>query len=328
MIRPSTALEEVNTIARCLPLLGAVIANLLAAPVWAQDARTVIRFPIVQTIPDDLGLRMRQLVSEAHDIDAGAIILDLDVWEGEVDRAADAVAEMDASEVPVYALVTGVALNTGMLLALAADSIFMVPDALLGGRLPEEEGFDADSLLNALRALGSEFRILAQRRGYDADVIAAMADPSVTILGGADSTVVLSLDADAAEKNGLAFTVRGVDEMLERLGLGQAELLTASVEGLTDTTVRIRNNSWRDVRVYLMRGGSRQRLGLVTSMRQVDFSLAYRVSAGGAEIRLLVEPVGTSESLATDLIRPLPGLVIQWDIHNNLAMSSYSLIRP
>ncbi len=274
-----------------------------------------------------MGLRIRQLVSEAHDIDAGAIVLDLDVWEGDVDHAADAVAEMDASEVPVYALVTGVALNTGMLVALATDSIFMVPDAVLGGRLPEEEGFDADSLLSALRALGSEFRILSQRRGYDAELIAAMADPSV-IHGAADATVLLSLDAGAAGKHGLAFTVKGMDEMLERLGLGQADVLTASVDGLTDTTVRIRNNSWRDVRVYLMRGGSRRRLGLVTAMRHMDFSLAYRVAAGGSGIRLLVEPVGTSESLATDLIRPLPGLVIQWDNHNNLGMSSYSLIHP
>lgn len=304
------------------------IASLFAAPVWAQDARTVIRFPIVQAIPHDLGLRIRQLVSEAHDIDAGAIVLDLDVWEGDVDNAADAVAEMDASEVPVYALVTGVALNTGMLVALAADSIFMAPDAVIGGRLPEEDGFDPDSLLRALRALGSEFRILAQRRGYDPELIAAMADPSVIIPGGADSTVLLSLDADAAGKHGLALTVGEMDEMLERVGLGEAELLTASVDGLTDTTVRIRNNSWRDVRVYLIRGGSRRRLGLVTAMRHVDFSLAYRVAAGGSGIRLLVEPVGTSESLATDLIRPLPGLVIQWDIHNNLRMSSYSLIHP
>lgn len=95
--------------------------------------------------------------------------------------------------------------------------------------------------------------------------------------------------------------------------------------GMQDiTTARITNNGWLDVNVYAARGGSRQRLGMVTGQNTETFRLPrYLVDARG--VRLLIDPIGSPQGYQTDLISVAPGQQIELVVQQRISMSHYSV---
>ena len=73
------------------------------------------------------------------------------------------------------------------------------------------------------------------------------------------------------------------------------------------TTVRVQNQAWLDVNIYVVRtGGSRQRLGSVTSASTAVFRIPDTAVGMGRDLRFLADPVG-SRSVASSFnmfVRP------------------------
>lgn len=85
------------------------------------------------------------------------------------------------------------------------------------------------------------------------------------------------------------------------------------------------NHNWADVAVYLIRGGSRVRLGDVPSMSERVLMVPRAMLGASTNVRLLIDPIGSRHVHVTDPIFVSPGQVIEMAVENNLALTNWSV---
>ncbi len=73
------------------------------------------------------------------------------------------------------------------------------------------------------------------------------------------------------------------------------------------TTLRVTNSNFSDVRIYVVRGASWLRLGLVTTNATAEFSIPPDFLAQAASVTLVAEPVAGRSAYRTNLAGVLPG---------------------
>ena len=118
------------------------------------------------------------------------------------------------------------------------------------------------------------------------------------------AALVAAVSAGACASGGQA---RGPDGV----GQGQTELL-------------VENNNWQDMALYLLRAGTKVRIGSVPSFAKARIPLNGAL-IGAGEIQLLADPIGSSRRFVTEPITVQPGQQIRFRLENNLAISSYSV---
>lgn len=89
-------------------------------------------------------------------------------------------------------------------------------------------------------------------------------------------------------------------------------------------TVRVTNNNWSNMTVYAVRGTSRFRLGMVTSMATEVFRLPGALADAGG-VRLLADPIGGSEQFITPTVQVRSGDEVKLELQNQLQVSSISV---
>jgi hypothetical protein len=93
-------------------------------------------------------------------------------------------------------------------------------------------------------------------------------------------------------------------------------------------TVKVSNYNWMDVVVYAVQGNSRVRLGQVTSMSNASFRLPARMVENSTQsVRLMVDPIGSTEGWQTDGISVRPGERVEFNVQNSLSFSSVLVAR-
>ncbi len=90
-------------------------------------------------------------------------------------------------------------------------------------------------------------------------------------------------------------------------------------------SVKVANNGWSDVDVYLLRGSSRVRLGMVTSMSSGRFQVPASFLNGSTDLRLRAHPIGGFDDYETQSLLVSPGQHVSLTLQNNLNLSSYSV---
>ncbi len=91
--------------------------------------------------------------------------------------------------------------------------------------------------------------------------------------------------------------------------------------------VAVTNNNWMDMDVYVLRGSARMRLGSVTSMTGAVFEVPRGLNVGSeGNLRLLADPVGSSQTYISDPILVQPGSRVVWSLENTLPLSSYRVL--
>jgi hypothetical protein len=73
------------------------------------------------------------------------------------------------------------------------------------------------------------------------------------------------------------------------------------------TPVRVQNQSWADVRVYVIAGTQRHRLGIVTGSSTQTLRIPAHLVAGGRELSFLVDPIGSRTTATSFSVFALPG---------------------
>ena len=92
--------------------------------------------------------------------------------------------------------------------------------------------------------------------------------------------------------------------------------------------LKVSNYNWMDVVVYAVQGNSRVRLGQVTSMSSASFRLPARMVENATQnVRLMVDPIGSTEGWQTDGISVRPGERVEFNVQNSLAFSSVLVAR-
>lgn len=89
--------------------------------------------------------------------------------------------------------------------------------------------------------------------------------------------------------------------------------------------VRVTNNNWSNMTLYAVRGTSRFRLGMVSSMSSAVFRLPPSVTSGSGGIQLLADPIGGFGNYMTPALHVSPGEEVRLDIQNQLSISTYSV---
>jgi membrane-bound serine protease (ClpP class) len=260
---------------------------------------------------------------ETAERDGGtAVILDLASPGGRFDMAQLIVSEIAATDIPVYALVSQHAWGAAALVSLGADSIFMAPETSLGAS-PDAESESRRISPAARDVMQHEFGTLTTLRGLDSRIGEAMVNRDIAIPDLVRAGALLTLTVASAVRVGVA--AAGVDDLnglLRHAGIEGAEVVTVGA-AWTGTTVRTTNYHTRDLRIYLVRGQSRLRLGTVTSMGSAEFDVPEPMLPTGATIRVQAEVIGSSERISTEEIRVEPGLLIEWVLETTLIQSSY-----
>ncbi len=90
-------------------------------------------------------------------------------------------------------------------------------------------------------------------------------------------------------------------------------------------TVRVTNHNWSNMTVYAVRGSTRLRLGMVTSMATQVFKLPSALANGAGGVRLLADAIGGNEQFLTPVVQVSRGEEVKLDIHNQLQISSVSV---
>ncbi|HEX8242087.1 MAG TPA: hypothetical protein VF541_01280 [Longimicrobium sp.] len=87
-------------------------------------------------------------------------------------------------------------------------------------------------------------------------------------------------------------------------------------------TLHVENFNWMDVVVYAVQGTRRIRLGQVTSMGSGNFRIPERFLSSSENVRLMVDPVGSTEGYMTEGIAVRDGQRVSFSVQNALQFSS------
>lgn len=90
-------------------------------------------------------------------------------------------------------------------------------------------------------------------------------------------------------------------------------------------TLSVTNNNWSNVTVFLVRGGQRVRMGMVTTMRTARFVIPKVFLRAAGDVRILVDPIGSSDSFQSSGFHVRPGQEVEFVVQNHLATSSVSI---
>src|SRR5690348_15664046 len=87
-------------------------------------------------------------------------------------------------------------------------------------------------------------------------------------------------------------------------------------------TLRVVNHNWLDITIYLLRGTHRDRIGVATASSTTQFHIALRQLGAGAEYQLLGDPVGSRQTVRSELLHGSDGDIVTWTLEDDLARSS------
>lgn len=245
-------------------LLWSVAPN---TPVTAQDSGAVVRIPVEGVIELGIAPFIERSLAEAEASGAAFVVLDMDTPGGRVDAAQRITDALRDAEIPVYTLVNRRAFSAGALIALATDRIYMRPGSVIGAATPVD-GTGQKAPEKIVSAMRSEMRSLAEERGLDPDVAAAMVDEDIVVEGLVDAGKLLTLTTEDAVRIGYATEIEDMDALLAELGTS-AESLDSAQANWAEQIVRFFSNPV--VAPFLLTLGF---LGLITEIKTPTFGMA------------------------------------------------------
>ncbi len=88
-----------------------------------------------------------------------------------------------------------------------------------------------------------------------------------------------------------------------------------------EVALEVENHGWSDVVIYLVRGTSSERLGMVGSLNTKTFVFPYRRLGTGNDVRLRADPIGNSRTFTSEDLQVQPGQWVKWTLENDLTRS-------
>jgi len=209
----------------------------------APGAKKVFVLPIRDDIMPPLVYLVRRGIKEAMEAHADLLVLDMDTNGGRVDTTREIIDILNQFKKQTATYVNKNAFSAGAFISVATQRIYMAPQSVIGAAAPivlspGGEGVEKipdtyeKKMTSAVRAI---VRTSAEKNGYSIPVVEAMIDKSkgLTIDGHviAKEGEILTLTNTEAEKEYgdppkkllSSGTVESLDELLKKLGYGDAE---------------------------------------------------------------------------------------------------------
>ncbi len=189
-----------------------------------DESQEVYVVPVEGTIERGLYAYMNRAFEDAGEENADLILLEIDTEGGMLDAAFKIKDLIVQENIPVYAYVRGRAMSAGAFLAFAADELYMSPGSNMGAAEARMGDQPADE--KVMSAWESEMRSVAELRGRDPDIAAAMVREEMEIEGLVDSGRLLTLSASEAVEYEMADgIVENYQELFEKTGFEGAEII-------------------------------------------------------------------------------------------------------
>lgn len=215
-----------------LVFLGIVMTLVgLSRPALAETTEVHV-IVVSGTIDFGIAAFLERQIDQAQSSGASAFIVVMDTPGGRVDAAISMRDALLATDTPTITLVDTTALSAGALIALATDTIYMTPGAVIGAATPIDGVTGETSDAKTISAVRGLFESTAEATGRDATYAAAMVDPDIEILSVIEQGDLLTLTASSAVESGLAAAeIEGLDEVLSGLGIdvGPVEIATPGI---------------------------------------------------------------------------------------------------
>ena len=86
--------------------------------------------------------------------------------------------------------------------------------------------------------------------------------------------------------------------------------------------LEVLNNNWSDVTVFVLREGSRDRLGVATAATTTVLRIPRHLLGQLRVVQLIADPIGSSNGIVSDAILVKPGMQVTWRLESDLSRSS------
>lgn len=159
-----------------------------------------------------------------RDPKATLVIFEIDTYGGRIDAAEEISKDILNVGLPTVSFVNTKAESAGVLLTISSDTIVMAPASTIGS---------AETIPNTEKILSlwtSLLRSVAEEKGRDPNLIASMADKSISIPNIIDENRLLNLTSQEALTLGLAdFSARDIETILESMNFQSSRIIIADV---------------------------------------------------------------------------------------------------
>ena len=177
---------ETRIVAYMLILFGGFLS--ISALVALEDDARVYIINIRTEIGRGLRVYINNGIRDSEEVNADAIIFDIDTPGGRVDAAVEIVRAIQETEIPTIAYVNRQAISAGALISLACDQIVMTSGGTIGDAAPvtiqgDELGEKAVSYIRAT------IKSTAERQGRNTGVAATMVDKRLYLVRGEDGKI-------------------------------------------------------------------------------------------------------------------------------------------
>ncbi|HUF24691.1 MAG TPA: NfeD family protein [Vicinamibacterales bacterium] len=216
-------------------VMTAVLLLAAAAGVRGARAQTpAAAAPVVYVIHIDgmidLGLApfLARTIREASAAGAAAVVLDINTFGGRVDAAVLMRDALLNAPLRTIAFINQRAISAGALIALACDTIVMMPGGTIGAAMPVLGGGEGEARATDEKTVSyvrKEFRATAEARGRPPVLAEAMVDEDVEIAGVIEKGKLLTMTTSEAMQHKLAeHTASTLEAALDAAGLPGATL--------------------------------------------------------------------------------------------------------
>ncbi|MBA1337163.1 MAG: hypothetical protein HPY66_3599 [Firmicutes bacterium] len=202
-------------------MLMALILPAFAGQAYAQDDM-VYYIPVRGEVNPALKTFISVELEKAYAAGASAVVLEISTLGGRVDSALEISDAIINSGLDTVAYVKDRAISAGVLITISAEKVAMAPGSSIGSAetIPYTE--------KNISFWAGELRKVAELRGRDAEIVAAMADRDIEIPGVIEKGKLLNLTAARAVELGVADkTASSRSELNRWLGFENAKVVEA-----------------------------------------------------------------------------------------------------
>ncbi|MBN2685962.1 MAG: nodulation protein NfeD [Pontiellaceae bacterium] len=228
-------------------LAGLTLLPCALAEKKADDRPLVYVIPVKEEIGNTTLYIVRRGVDEAVRKNADAIIFDMDTPGGGLDATIKILKTISKTDIPTYTFVNNNAYSAGAIIAMGTKHIYMAPGSEIGAATPLSMGPTGiqelpDEIQEKMTsAVAAKIRSTAEQNGHDPQVANAMVRAEAEYI--IDGTVISEKGQLLTLTNGEASilvgedqkpllsegTVNNIDELLQTIGLENAETITIEI---------------------------------------------------------------------------------------------------
>lgn len=236
-------------------LLLVAVATLTELQSRQAEGKRIFKMEIRGDIDPRMNRYVDLALTQATDVDADIVIIDMDTYGGAVTDANDIRTRILEYDKPVWVFINNDAASAGALISIACDSIYMAPGSNIGAAtVVTGEGEAApDKYQSYMRSI---MRSTAEENGRDPLIAEGMVDDRVEIEGITEAGKIITFTTSEAIKNGYAEAeVNSIEELLAQNDISDYEIIPYTLSSVERVIAFFLNPMVSSLLILVITGG-------------------------------------------------------------------------